>query len=79
MSISAYVLIEALPGANIMEIVDRISELDMVKSVSGVIGPYDIVASVQTGDIQSLTRSVAEEIRNMGGIARTLTLPCVLP
>ena len=78
MAIGAYVLIEALPGSNINEIVDRISELDMVKTVSGVIGPFDVVASVESDDIASLTRSVAEEIRNMGGIARTLTLPCVI-
>ncbi|MFC2076383.1 Lrp/AsnC ligand binding domain-containing protein [candidate division KSB1 bacterium] len=78
MSISAYVLIEALPGSNIEEIVNRISDMDMVMSVSGVIGPFDIVANVKADDIASLTRSVAEEIRNMGGIARTLTLPCVI-
>ena len=78
MSISAYVLIEALPGSNIVEIVGRISEMDMVKSVSGVIGPFDIVVSVEAEDIAALTRSVAQEIRNMGGIARTLTLPCVI-
>ena len=78
MSISAYVLIDALPGSNMEEIVGRISEMEMVKSVSGVIGPFDVVVSVEAEDIASLTRSVTLEIRNMGGIARTLTLPCVI-
>jgi len=78
MDISAYVLIEALPGANIAEIVDRIKQLDMVKSVSGILGPYDVIAQVKAEDINQLTVSVAEEIRNMGGISRTLTLPCVI-
>ncbi|MEW6455444.1 MAG: Lrp/AsnC ligand binding domain-containing protein [Acidobacteriota bacterium] len=75
MSVCAYVLIEAMPlkSGNIAK---KILEIDGVKSAFSVTGPFDVIAFVEKEDLNSLGKTIANEIQSVEGIVRTTT--CVV-
>ncbi len=71
--IKAYVLIVTHPGAT-TRLVEAIRRLDWVIEVHEVMGPYDIVAEVETETLQQIPGILQEQIRSLDGILSTTSL-----
>jgi DNA-binding Lrp family transcriptional regulator len=72
MTTKAYLLIEARIGES-KEVLNKIAQLDGVKSADPVTGPYDIIAIVEREDLNDIASLVTGEIGSIGGIRRNVT------
>lgn len=72
MATKAYILIETAVGKT-KDVIGQLRKLQGIKSVDGVTGPYDIIAVVEAGDLNSVGELVTEKIHTIGGIVRTVT------
>jgi DNA-binding Lrp family transcriptional regulator len=72
----AYVEMNIAPGSvkNILRELRRISN---VKEVSAVTGHCDIIASIEAGDMVTLSKVLLERFQSLEGVTRTETLVCV--
>ena len=70
--VAAYILIEAQPGA-LTEAAKRISEIEGLRSIDPVTGPYDAIAYAEASTPDELGRMVVTELQKVTGIQRTLT------
>lgn len=71
--VNAYSLISTEPGMT-SEIFKEVRDLEGVKSVEAVAGPYDIVARIEVDSLEKLTGTVFGSIRGIGGVTSTTTL-----
>lgn len=71
--VKAYVLIVTQPGAT-RRLVETIRRLDWVLEVHEVMGPYDIVAEIETESLQQVPGILQEQIRSLDGIQSTTSL-----
>jgi len=69
---TAYILIEALPGKGI-DLVNIVKEIEGVKTIHLVTGPYDVIAFVEAADLKALGELIVKKIQATGYVARTLT------
>ena len=72
----AYVLIEAAVGkAN--TVADGVKKLDFkdaqVISVDAVTGPFDVIALLESDDLDKLGRAITDGIQRVDGVQRTTT------
>ncbi len=72
MPAKAFVLIETVVGKT-KGVVGKIRQLDGVKSVDAVTGPYDVIAIVESGSLNDIGDLVTGKIHPIGGISRTVT------
>ncbi len=72
MSAKAFVLIETVVGKN-KDVVTALRQLNGVKSVDVVTGPYDIIAIVEGETLNDIGEVVTSKIHPIGGISRTVT------
>jgi DNA-binding Lrp family transcriptional regulator len=72
MSAKAFVLIETIVGKN-KDVVTALRQLNGVKSVDVVTGPYDIIAIVEGETLNDIGEVVTGRIHPIGGISRTVT------
>jgi DNA-binding Lrp family transcriptional regulator len=72
MTAKAFVLIETAVGRN-KEVVAALSQLEGVKSVDAVTGPYDIIAVIEGKDLSNVGDLVTGRIHPIAGITRTVT------
>jgi len=72
MAAKAFVLIETAVGKT-KEVVTALEQLDKVKSVDAVTGPYDIIAIVEAESLSNIGELVTGKIHPVAGIARTVT------
>ena len=72
--VSAYVLIETVPGKNVKNVRAGIIRIKGVKSADYVTGPYDVVALIQAKTMGDITSIVADKIQSVKGVGKTLTL-----
>jgi DNA-binding Lrp family transcriptional regulator len=72
----AYVLIQTEVGAA-ADASDEIGALEGVTSAEAITGPYDVIARVQTENVDALGQLVVSSIHLVGGVTRTLTCPIV--
>ena len=72
MTTKAYLLIETSVGAS-KEVLNKIAQLDGVKSADPVTGPYDIITVVERQDLDGIASLVTEEIGSIDGISRNVT------
>ncbi len=72
MSAKAFVLIETVVGKN-KDVVTALRQLNGVKSVDVVTGPYDIIAIVEGETLNDIGEVVTSRIHPIGGISRTVT------
>jgi len=72
MTAKAFVLIETTVGKT-KEVVAKISQLEGVKSVDPVTGPYDIIAIVEAENLNNIGDLVTSKIHPVSGISRTVT------
>jgi DNA-binding Lrp family transcriptional regulator len=70
--IGAYILIKIAPGKS-RTITEKVAKVEGVKTAHPVTGIYDIIAYVETPDINTLTGTVRAKIQTIDGILRTHT------
>jgi len=68
----AFVLIETAVGKN-KEVVVALRQLQGVKSVDTVTGPYDIIAIIERETLNDIGDLVTGKIHPISGISRTVT------
>ena len=72
MAAKAFVLIETAVGKT-KEVVAKIRQLEGVKSVDPVTGPYDVIAIVEAESLNEIGDLVTGKIHPVAGISRTVT------
>ncbi len=72
MAAKAFVLMETVVGRS-KEVVTRLGELDGVKSVDTVTGPYDVIATIEGETLNDIGDLVTAKIHPITGISRTVT------
>jgi len=72
MAAKAFVLIETVVGRT-KEVVTSIKQLQGVKSVDTVTGPYDVIAIVEAKNLNEIGDLVTGKIHPIAGISRTVT------
>ena len=72
MPVKAFVLIETVVGKT-KWVVDKIRQLDGVKSADSVSGPYDVIVIVESDSLNDIGDLITGKIHPIGGISRTVT------
>lgn len=72
----AYVLINVEAGAE-NEVLKDLTEIQEVKEAHTVYGVYDIIARVETGNMEELKNVVSWKIRRLDNVRSTITTICV--
>jgi len=72
MAAKAFVLIETAVGRN-KEVVAALSQLEGVKSVDAVTGPYDVIVVIEGKNLSDVGDLVTGKIHPIAGITRTVT------
>jgi len=72
MAAKAFVLIETGVGRT-NEVITTLDQLEGVKSVDIVTGPYDIIAIIEGKDLNEIGELVTGKIHPIAGISRTVT------
>ncbi len=70
--VAAYILIEAKAGG-LEEAANRISEIEGLREIDAVTGPYDAIAYAEAPTPDDLGRLVVSELQKVPGIYKTLT------
>ena len=72
MAAKAFVLIETVVGRD-KEVVTALKQLDGVKSVDTVTGPYDVIATIEGETLNDIGGLVTAKIHPIAGISRTVS------
>ena len=72
MAAKAFVLIETAVGRT-KEVITALKQLEGVKSVDTVTGPYDVVAIIEAETLSDIGDIVTGKIHPVAGISRTVT------
>ena len=72
MTAKAFVLIETVVGRN-REVVTALKQLEGMKSVDTVTGPYDVIATIEGETLNDIGDLVTAKIHPITGISRTVT------
>ncbi len=72
MALKAYMLIEVQLGMT-EEVVEEVGSLEGVKSADRVIGPYDVIVSIEVPDFDALS-TLIKQIPHEIGILKVATL-----
>ncbi len=71
--IKAYVLVVTSPGAT-RRVAVALRKLPSISEVHEVMGPYDVVAELETESLTDIPPILADTIRTMDGIQSTTSL-----
>ncbi len=74
--VEAYVLIQAEVGMA-EQVWGDVGKIGGVRSANVVTGPYDVIARVESANIDELGKLVVTTIQGVKGVTRTLTCPVV--
>jgi len=72
MAAKAFILIETKVGKT-KEVASALEQLEGVKSVDPVAGPYDIIAVIERESLTDIGDLVTSKIHPVPGISRTVT------
>ena len=72
MTARAFVLIETVVGKT-KEVVDGLRQIEGIKSVDTVTGPYDIIVIVEAEALNDIGDLVTGKIHPVSGVSRTVT------
>ncbi len=72
MPIRAYLLIEASAGKG-NAILESLLALDVTVQADRVTGPYDVIAVMESDDLDTLGEIVRGNVHNVDGVVRTMT------
>lgn len=76
MATKAFILIETAVGKT-REVADVLNTVGGMQSVNVVTGPYDVIAVIDTPDINVMGSLVTERIHTISGVVRTVTCVAV--
>ena len=76
MSLRAYILINTQIGKT-AEVAQILSEMPEVVKLDVIMGPYDIIAQVETQDHDTLSEVVLKKLQNIPYIQHTMTCPVI--
>ncbi len=76
MAIKAYILINTKIGKT-TEVARILGAMPEVCKLDVIMGPYDIIAEVETADHDSLSQAVMKRIQAIDAIRHTMTCPVV--
>ena len=71
----AFILIETAMGRS-KEVVTALKQIDGVKSVDTVTGPYDVIATVAGENLNDIGSLITAKIRPIAGIS--IAVPCLV-
>ena len=69
----AYVLINCEIGSE-EKVIEELKSIDGIKEVHGTFGAYDILAKVESDQVETLRETITWKIRKIDKIRSTLTL-----
>ena len=69
----AFVLINCDLGSE-DNLIKELNQLDEVKEVHGIFGPYDIVTSIETDNHDKIRKTISDHIRKLEHVRSTITL-----
>jgi len=69
----AYILINCEIGSE-EEVITALKNVDGIKEVHGTFGAYDILAKIESAQVEDLRETITWKIRKIGKIRSTLTL-----
>lgn len=72
MATRAYILIETAVGKT-NEVSAALKEMDMMKAVDTVTGPFDIIATAEAEDLPSIGDLISDGMHGVPGIVKTVT------
>ena len=72
MATRAFILVETSVGKT-RDVVTELRGVPEMTSVDAVTGPYDIIATIEAEDLNTIGSLVASRIHTIGGILRTVT------
>ena len=76
MTSKAFILIETAVGKT-REVANTLRDLGGMQSVDVVTGPYDVIAVIDTPDINTMGSLVTEKLHTISGVVRTVTCVAV--
>ena len=76
MATRAFILIETAVGKT-RDVVAILSELEGVQSADVVTGPYDIIAVLESSNMNSIGDLLTGNVHSIPGVARTVTCVAV--
>lgn len=71
----AFILLEAQAGKT-EEALHKVKQIEGVKDVALVTGPYDLIIQLEADDLKILGKIVSEKIQVIPGVTKTIT--CVV-
>ena len=69
----AYILINCEIGSE-EEVITALKKIDSIKEVHGTFGAYDILAKIESAQVEDLRETITWKIRKIDKIRSTLTL-----
>lgn len=72
MPVSAYVFVCTEPG-RAFRVLERVKEIEGVKSANAVTGEFDLVVSAEAEDLSKLGELVVRRIQEVKGVVKTVT------
>jgi len=72
MAANAFILVETVVGRS-KEVASVLKQLDGMKSVDLVTGPYDVIIVIETESLTDIGDLVTSKIHPIPGISRTVT------
>lgn len=72
MAVKAFVLIEIGVGKT-KDVVTALGKAEGVKSADAVMGPYDVIATIEAENLEGIGNLVTEKIHPISGVSRTIT------
>ena len=72
MATRAYILIETAVGKT-NNVSSSLKDMEMMKSVDTVTGPWDIIAVAEVDDLPSIGELISEKLHAIDGIVKTVT------
>jgi DNA-binding Lrp family transcriptional regulator len=69
----AYVLLNCSLGSE-EKVIEELKQIESVKEVNGTFGTYDILAKLETSNIEELRKGLSHQIRKIDKVTGTLTL-----
>ncbi len=76
MSLKAYILINTQIGKT-ADVVKQLKGMDEIKHLDVIMGPYDIIAQVETESHDSLSQIVMQRLQSIDAIKHTMTCTVV--
>jgi len=70
---NAYILINCVIGSE-EEVITALKNIDSIKEVHGTFGAYDILAKIESPQVEDLRETITWKIRKIDKIRSTLTL-----